>query len=156
MAKHPTSELVVWAWIATIPGITPAMVSTFLPRDSAAWHPTGYVTVGPSVPIGNTPNRYVPLRELVMEINTWGVVPNTTQPNWESAADLAELIVNAAYDNHGLNTALVMPRAGYNTARVTGAWPVTDPERQQDDIANYAKYELDLGLNWIEIPEEEI
>lgn len=150
MAKPAPSELVVSAWLGTIPGIAPAIVGTQLPEDPALW-PTGFVQVGPE--FGGRPGMYVPMREPVMEIHTWGVNPDTDSPDWQAASDLAELVVEAAYANHNLNNALTLPVEGYRQGRVLAAWPVTDPRRVRDDVASYGHFTLDLMVRWIEIPE---
>lgn len=150
MAKPASSELVVVAWLATIPGITSAMVGTLLPTETAGWQETGFVQVGPE--FGGTPDRYVPIRSPVMAVDTWGVNPNVMTPNWEVASDLAELVVDACYRNHNLNVPLVL-RTGYRQARLTGAWPVTEPRRVRDDPTNYGRFNLDIELGWIEISE---
>lgn len=149
MAKRAPSELVVVAWIATIPGITTDIVATTLPTDNTSWSDTGFITVGPE--FGGNPMVHVPMRRPVMQIDTWGVNPNVMTPNWAQASDLAELIVGACEDNLSLNAPLDV-RTDYNQARVTGAFPVTEPRRVRNDDANYARFQLDVEVHWIEIP----
>jgi hypothetical protein len=96
--------------------------------------------------------RHIPVREPVMEFACFAVNPGTLHPNWLGASDLAEAIVRACEDNLSLNTPLNV-RAGYRQARVVGAWPVTDPERFEDDSASYGRFDLNAVIRWIEIPE---
>jgi hypothetical protein len=151
MAKPVSSELAVWAWLQSIPGITPAMVSTRLPQDQTTWATTGFVRVGPE--FGGALHREIPVRSPVMELHVYGTNPGTNQPGWQTASDLAELIIQACYANHNLNNALDMPVPGYRQARVCGVWPDTDPRRNHNDVADYGHFELDVEFRWIEIPE---
>lgn len=150
MPNPASTELVMLAWLSTIPGITASMVDTLLPTDTSTWQATGFVQVGPQ--FGGTPHMYVPVRQPVVQLDTWGVNENQMEPNWEIASQLAELVMDACYRNLSVNIPLTL-RAGYRQARVTAAWPVTEPLRIRDDPQNYGHYELDIELAWVEIPE---
>lgn len=150
MATPATSELVVAAWLATLPGIASAMVGAQLPTDITTWAATGFVQTG--LDFGRSP-MYVPVRAPIMELTVWGVNPGTNTPNWKLAADLAGVIVDACYRNLSLGVPLQLPEPGYRQAQVKGAWPVRDPQRENEDITNFAKYTLDVEFRWTEIPE---
>lgn len=152
MAKPARSDLVVSAWLATIPGITADIVGTKLPGDTSLWAPTGFVQVGPEFGPG-LPAKYIPLRSPVMQLDTWGVNPDQAEPNWQQAADLAELIWEAAYGNLSLGIPLTLPQPGYRQARVQAVFPTTEPHRELDDITAYGHYSLDLEFRWIEYDE---
>lgn len=155
MAKPATSQLVACAWLATIPGIESEMVDIELPQEIEAWAATGFVQVGGTFGGIGRPDVYIPHRRPVLEIFCWGTNPGTDRPNWGKAADLAELIIDAAYRNHNLNVPLELPRPGYRRARVTGVWPVNEPDSDIRDVTSYGKYTLDLEMHWIELDEEE-
>lgn len=144
--KPATSELVTVAWVKSIAGIAPnGMVSTTLPADNTSWAASGFVKVGPAV--GGSPGMYVPLRQPVVQIDTYAVNLNSENPPWDKASNLAELVFNATYDMtllHGLDT-----RTGYEQARVVSVTALTEPRRLYDDVAARAHYQLDIDIKWV-------
>lgn len=139
----PSSELVAAAWIGSLPGFTPAMVATTLPKDTTSWAATGFVTVTPA---GGSPSVDVHTRWSLIQVDTWGASLNSGKPPWGPASDLAETIVRACWDdNQQVNVAV---RPGYNVARLYGVWAATDPIRIWDDTSSYARWRFDLRLTW--------
>jgi hypothetical protein len=151
VAKPVSTELVLIAWLGTIPGITPAMVDYALPGKTELWKDTGFITVGPAFGGGHE-DPELPVRESLIEIQCYGVNPGTLNPNYQIASDLAELVVRACEEDHKCNEELVT-RDGYRRARVTAVWVIRDPERILDEAASYGRYDLDLAVRWIEIPD---
>lgn len=149
MAGRARSELVAVAFIKTMSGIAAnGMVSTQLPEDNTSWAASGFIKVGPVV--GGTPNTYVPIREPVLQINTYAVNPNTKFPDWGKAEELANLIVEGAQDMSLYHQALTL-RSGVNQAQVFDAQALTEPRRVEGNDAAYAAYTLDLQIRWKEI-----
>lgn len=150
----PNDELVAAAWIASIPGLTPAMVGTQLPPDVnpdgsvASWIATGFVTV--SV-VGGNPDPLLPVSRPVLQVDCWATVPGSNKPPWGKAAALASVIRNATWDRIRTPRPLAAAVNGieYPLAVVQGAYLATAPRRLYDDQGDYARYEFDLVLSWI-------
>lgn len=142
-----TSELITVAWVKTIAGVAAnGMVSTTLPADNSTWAASGFIRVGPAV--GGSPQMYVPLRQPVMQIDTYAINPNSDNPPWDKAGKLAELVFNATYDHSLLGRELIT-RTGYENARVVSVTALTEPRRLYDDPASRAHYQLDIELRWV-------
>lgn len=146
MAKPTNTELVTVAWLKTVTGIAASgMVATTLPADNSTWAASGFVRVGPVV--GGARDIYVPIVDTVVQLDGFGVNPNSLNPDWATANELLMRIWNACYDGTGLGVALTT-RTGYEDAIVMAAWPETDPRRLYDDPAAYGHYVMDLHLRW--------
>lgn len=157
----PNSELVARAWLATIPGITGAMVGTLLPRISESvlpgWAATGFLTVAV---VGGSPHAYVPLAQPAVSVNCWAVaatqalpggpVTVSNKPPWGKANQLAELVRQAVDPlQRGLSAKQVsMPVPGYGRAAVRSALMLTEPRRLPSDVAAYARFQFELLLHW--------
>lgn len=144
-AMTPNDELVACRWLATIPGITSAMVGTTLPRDNSTWAASGFVQV-PMVAGGN-PDLDVPMRNPVVQVELWAANPNSQRPPWWKASHLGELII-AACQTPALSHQLLSIGGNYRNARVTGAAVRSGPRRLPRDVGAYAHYVMDLALDW--------
>lgn len=145
MARPANAELTGVAWLKTLAGLG-SFVATQLPTDPAAWSATGFIVVGN--PAGGGQHLYVPLRNPVLQVDCYAVNPNTDDPPWDKASDLAEYVVAGTYDMTKLNTSLTL-RTGYDMARVTSARINGGPRRMTGDPASYAWYQIDLAMDWI-------
>jgi len=151
---YPTDELVAVAWLATVPGLSLAMVGTALPPDvdpdgsPAAWLRTGYVTVSVA---GGNPDPLLPVQRPVMQVDCWAVVPGSNKPPWNMAAAIAQTIVRATWDRYRIPRPLPISVGGvtYPTAVVQGAYVATTFRRLYDDQADYARLQGDLALSWM-------
>jgi hypothetical protein len=159
--KHPTSVLVARAWLALIPGITPAMTGTSLPRIGTNtlpnWCGTGFLTVQT---VGGSPDIETLRAMPVVSVKCWAV--NATQPAaggpvavqakvpWARSEQLAEMIRHASYPlQRAYAPRLVtMPVAGYAQASIQGAYLLTEPRPLQDP-AGYACHQVDVQLTWV-------
>lgn len=144
------TELVTEAWLSTVDGMPAGAVATTLPADNSTWAASGFVTVGPTV--GGQPDVDVPMRRPVVQVDCWAVNPESRRPPWGRANWLAELIVAACYDTASMQRTLTLRPPGFPSARVLAAYPVTEPRRVPSDPAAYARYHLDLQVDWIELP----
>ncbi len=148
--KPANGQLTTVAWLRSLAGLAGVGVSTQLPTDVESWAETGFITV--TTDVGGSSHRYVPWRQTPMQLDCYGVAPNTRFPDWAKANELAEIVVNAAYDNESLNTPLAL-RTGWRMARVTSVYPLSEPGQAYDDPASYGHFQVDLMINWVEIPE---
>lgn len=150
----PNDELVATAWIASIPGLTTAMVGTQLPPDVnadgsvASWIATGYITVAV---VGGTPDALLPVSRPILQVDCWATVPGSNKPPWWKAAALASAIRYATWDRLRIPRPLVAAVGGveYPLAVVQGAYLATAFRRIYDDQGDYARYQGDLALAWI-------
>lgn len=156
MPINPTSDLVGVAWIASIPGIQADKVATNLPRDQLTWKDTGFITVNT---IAGDPHLYLPIRRPVVQVDCWGVNPNSDQPPWGRTNALAELIrahLEETPRPASFYRALSFAGSiGYRQAVVMQAIMRTEPRRgivlgavPAGDEASYARYMFDLELHW--------
>jgi hypothetical protein len=163
--QHPTSELVVAAWIAGITPIPSSMIATQPPQDVTKW--TSFVPPGATYTttniqsfvaarvIGGTPQLNVPVRKPVAEIKCYATNPNSDKPPWFMANQLAELIVYACYNRmlYEFSKGLTVStgNTNYNPANVMAAIIHTEPRRLYGDVRNYAVYQMDVGFTWREV-----
>ncbi|MGW6912589.1 hypothetical protein ACWGB8_02005 [Kitasatospora sp. NPDC054939] len=139
-----TTELVAVAWLR---GVVGDIVATTLPRNNSTWAASGFVTVGT---VGGTAGMYVPLRSPVVSVDCWAVSPSSGRPPWNKAALLAEQVQAGCWDHEGTPRLLTLP-AGFPQARVLSAYSTYEPRRVPDDEASYARINLGLSVNWVEV-----
>ncbi|MFG3051903.1 hypothetical protein ACGFZP_13260 [Kitasatospora sp. NPDC048239] len=139
-----TTELVTVAWLHDVVG---DIVATTLPRDNSTWAASGFVTVAT---IGGSADPYVPMRSPVVSVDCWAVAPSSGRPPWNKASVLAERIQAACWDHPGTPRLLTLP-GNYPQARVLSAYSTYEPRRVPDDEASYARINLGLSVNWVEV-----
>lgn len=145
-----TSELVAQFWIGSIPGLSTQMVATTLPSDDTTWTSTGFITVAV---VGGTPSADLPVKRPVMQVDCWSVKPGSNRPLWWKANVLAETIRYATLQRTGINRLLIPSSAGvpYPRAVVQTAYLLTEPRRMYSDAADYARYSMDLAIEWLTV-----
>lgn len=150
--QHATTPLVTVAWLASLPGFTAAMVGGVLPRagsDGALpWAQTGFVQA--TMPVGGGSGMYVPMNSPVVQIDCWAAQSNSDLPAWAKANALAETIRWACLAGDATQSALTL-RSGYAHARVKSAYLVAEPRPVFGDEDDYARYLLNVALNWTEV-----
>lgn len=144
---YASDEAVARAWIAAIDGFTASMVGEVLPRDTAAWSSTGFLTV--TWAGGNTVPEFR-LESPVMAVQAWAMTPGGDEPPWSRARNLALTVQAATYQR----TPWFLPLAGASeNAVVKTAYVIGKPRRVYGDFGDYAGYSLDLVLNWVPVPQ---
>jgi hypothetical protein len=157
----PTDELVTVAWIATIPGFSADFVATQLPPSAnkdgtpAAWTvtpPFGFVTV---TVVGGSEDPILPIYRPVMQIDCWATRQGSNKPPWYRANRLAKHISAATREMPAGPRRLAISANGvaYPPASVQRAQMMTSPRRMYDDAGDMARYQFDLGLQWIQLSE---
>lgn len=145
---HPNTELVAVAWLKGLAYLG-NRVATELPRDNTTWSASGFVTVAAA---GGSAPLHVPWRQGVVDVSAWGVAPSSGRPPWAQAAALVEAIVAGTLEHTVVPRRVTMPNASYAPAFVRSAHIVSEPRRVPGDAADYARYSLDLALDWVEVP----
>lgn len=145
-----TSELVAVALLRNAPGVASGQVSTELPIDNTAWATSGFIQVGPV--IGGTPDMYYARRMPIFQISCWAHNPNSNKPPWGKANHLAELVTNFIYaeqDQANIKEELIL-RPGYAKARVNTAVLLSEFRKIRETEGDYARYDADLQLTWVQ------
>jgi hypothetical protein len=154
VATYPANtDLAVQAWISSLPAFNAGMVGAELPEkaeQNTSLIASGFIT---AFTVGGTPELYVPLRQPVVQIDTWGFpVAAGRKPMWDRANHLAEQLVAACYNGTNLETNLPLNRNGYGTVRMLQAHPLQEPHRVYSDRGYRARFRFDLQAYWIEVP----
>lgn len=142
--QRANSELVAVAFIQSILG-QPGGVGARLPGDTSSWAKTGFVKLAV---VGGSPNVYGPLRRPVVDVQAKWIAPNSVQPPWYLANDLAERILAGCYGAYQNPVEAILP-AGFERALVQSAYALTEARRMGGDDSNIATFQFDLQLNWV-------
>lgn len=148
---YPTSELVAIAWLGlNVPGLAAGQVGTTLPKDVAAWQDQGFLQVQ-SIPGGRQPDVDLPLRLPVLQLDGWATSgPSSSKPPWNLANRLLELVRLACEDAQtGKYGKTLVVKADYRNARVQAVYPLTEPARVPEDPSGYARFTMDLAVDWV-------
>lgn len=138
-ASFATTRKVSVAWLTSL-GLA---AGAELPTDTSTWAATGFVTARAS---GGSADVDVPLAHPIVTLQCWAVDPDTGEPPWNLAHDLAEA-VRAGCFAHGTQQALTLPDSGQN-ARVLSAYLISEPRPSYGDTGDYACVTCDLALHW--------
>ena len=139
------TDLIAVAFLRTVPDLDPALISTTLPKDVAAWA-DGFVQV---VGIGGAPGRYVPLHASIVNVSCWAANIDSGKPPWGKANQLAENIKAECLNHSAFPKTLILTSFGdYAPARLHTVFFVNGPHRVPFDQGSYARYDGDLQLNW--------
>jgi hypothetical protein len=144
---YATTEKVTLAWLATLPGITAAMVDTQLPtpdsNNNLSWAASGFIT---PYGLGGRADLYTSVAHPVVGLKCWSVDPVTGLPPWNKANNLAEIIRNGCL-NSGTEQFLTIPYCDQN-ARVLSAYMLEEPRRAFGDLGDYACFDTTIALHW--------
>ncbi len=148
LPNRPNTDLVVLAWLASIPGLSSDMCATTLP-DPSAWSEDGFVVVTGGV--GGTVLD-VPAKAPVVQIDCYATAPGSNKPPWGTAHRLAEHIRAETFqrDRAVRDLEISAGPVTYPPARAAGV-RATEPRRMYGDPADWAHVTFDLQLLWTEI-----
>lgn len=150
---RPTTEVVVVEWIRLIEGAGSLFgVATTLPDPSVTPWPGGaFATVAvipmtANVDVSQRVNGYA-------QIDAWATrdAPRdaSLRPPWGRAGQIVEAIREATDEQQPFGATLDLSHIGYRSPRVEAAWIAEDAEKITDDPSAYARFRLDLRLDWI-------
>jgi hypothetical protein len=145
----------VQAWIRSIPGLVCDGVAGQLPvTDETSWAKNGFIVVPTTV--GGTPHANIPVRRPVVQVETWGTVPNSDKLPWGIPNQLAEQIRAGTYDRttFGRWLTITSGKVTYPPARVISVTAMTEPRRIWSDLGDFAGYTLDIRFFWVAAGEE--
>ena len=151
--RHANTDLVAGLWLASLPGLNAGMVGTTVPEKAEA--NASLVTSGcvEYFTVGGTPDMYVPERQPVLQIKTYGFPLKTgsRRPQRALANDLAEAIVAACQSPSNFNAKLTLPNDRF-PARVQQAHALQEPRPVPDDRGYWSVFQFDLQIYWVELP----
>lgn len=146
MTLHPSTDLVAQAWLRlAVPGVR---VGDVLPATDDALRTAGFIR---AVTVGGRAATYVPLRSPVVTAECWVAPPANGAPRapWNHAAQIAEQIVGATFDDTLMNVPVDLSSIGdYAPARVLTVIALGEPQRVPNDPDAFARFDLDLQLAW--------
>ena len=151
---YANSQLVAQAWLASLPGLTAAMIGRSLPAESA-WAgsagTTGYIVVNTT---GGTPSVEIPFyhpvvtcyptaKQLNSDVTTWGLVEN-----------LSQIIERGCQNWAGTHLVLALTENGvtYPSASVVGVKAVQHGRPVFGDTGDLTQYRVDIQLDWTDAP----
>lgn len=141
--RYATAEHVAVAWLASLPAFSPAMVGTRLP-DGTDWSATGYLVV---TAVGGSSEIHIPLDHPRVGVGCYAVLPDSGDPPWNAAANLAAEINAASQDTTGVGQLLTLPTCDQN-ARLLSVYTTSIPRRSYGDYGDYACVPIELALHW--------
>ena len=144
----PTSDLVAVAWLKSIGTLPATGVATTLPGDPATWADEGFVQAQTITGVAEVD---VPQwRRPLVQVDAWANAGTSNKPPWNKAARLVELVRAAT---EGPTGRVVSLPGDYLDARVLSVYLETEPRRIEDDPAGYARFSLDLHVDWARVHE---
>jgi hypothetical protein len=145
----PTAELVAVAWVRQYVPELNGIVATSLPRETEKWAGTGFVTVR-ALP-GGVYNPSGTKRSSMVQVDAWwsatSGTSSSTKPQWGKANQLIEVLLAATEEGAVYSTPLDLP-ADTRGAVVLAVYPAGDPQKVEDDPSGYARYTMDLVVDW--------
>jgi hypothetical protein len=153
-ALHAPTDLVVQAWIRSIPGLVADGVAGQLPADETSWATNGFVVV--PVTVGGTPHDTIPLHRPVCQVECWGTIPGSDRLPWSIPNQLALQIMTGCWDRTTFGRPLTVRNGSvtFPTTRVLSAACLTEPRRVWSDEGDYAGYTLDIAFQFVSAGEE--
>lgn len=154
VAMYPDAELVICAWIRSIPGIALDHADWMFPWDlnlPPGWNGYAQVTV-----LSGAPDQNVPLFHTVAQIDCWTPAPSYDRIFRLRASNLAKQIQYGAYDrlkaHRGVELYEPLPDGNaieYPSAIVYSAYAMSDPHQIQSPVNQmYCGYSFDMTFNW--------
>lgn len=147
MSHHPSSTLVMTAWLQQIAGVPAATVLA----PPAGWLATGMTTV---TPVGGNPDIYNPERAPVFQVDCWAANPaaagaKTTSRKTprQKANELADIVVLATY---ALNGPRVTLPAQFLPVWIESVVPISEVRWVPEPANSYAHFSVDIQLRWAE------
>jgi hypothetical protein len=151
--RFPDSELVMIAWIASIPEFTADWVDHELPWDLNVPVENGYVQV---TPIGGVPSQDVPLFMSTAQVDCYVNAPSEDRSFRLWAKDIAMQIKMACYDREHVGRAVTPVEQGpegllvtYPVCRVYDVYCLTDGHYiESKDNYNFEGWSMDFAITW--------
>ena len=138
----PNSELVAVAYLPLVTTLPSSIIATSLPEANSSWAETGFVTVEA---VGGARDLDLPVGRPVLTVSAWGV-----KGKWPLAFHLIDQIIEG-FDGRVSSQSFTV-KANYARARVLDGRLLTEARRVRNDPSLFARVNIDLLLNWVEVP----
>lgn len=153
VGNFPDGEVVICAWIRSIPNLSADIVDVQMPWDLNVGNFNGYVQVTVT---GGAPDVNLSLFHTVAQVDCWVEAPSEDRYFRMKASDLVKQIQYNAYDRIGAERAVqpVEPlgdgsQVTYRTAHVYTVQTLSEPHRMvSTDNGMYEGYSVDLNVTW--------
>lgn len=153
LGNYPDAELVMCAWLLSIPNINIDYADWRLPWDLDMPNVHGYAQV---TVINGAPDQNVPLFHTVAQVDSYVLTPSEDRTYRLKASALAKQIQYACYDRIHVHR-VVTPKETlpngevitYRPALVESAYTMTEPHQiANKDNAMYEGYSMDMAFTW--------
>lgn len=141
--RYANTEKVTAAWLATLPGITSAMVGGTVPSNNGTWAASGFIELSG---LGGNADLDFPVDHPIVNLKFWTVDPDSGLPPWNRAADLGEIVKDGCLSN-GVGVILDLPTSDQN-ARILSVYMKQTPRRMYGDVGDYACFVAELAVHW--------
>jgi hypothetical protein len=146
--KPPDVTLVVDAWLRSVAPLPASCIGPTLPAarttPAPAWVTQGFLQ---HTSVGGAPDKDVPLRRSVVQVDAWAVSLDTRAVPWGRASALLEAVLDACWDDTTQQTTLTVPD-GYSPPVLRTVRALGEPVRVPSDDAGFARFRADLELVW--------
>lgn len=150
---YPDAELVICAWIMSIPDIQIGYADWRLPWDLNVPSYDGYAQV---TVIGGVPDQNVPLFHTTVQVDTWAEAPSEDRVFRLRASHITKQIQYACWDRQNVGRGVTPVETldngnviQYPGARVYSAYTLTEPHQiQSKDNPLYEGYSMDMAFTW--------
>lgn len=153
IGQYPDAELVICAWIMSIPEFSIGYADWRLPWDLDVPSFEGYAQV---TVLNGAPDANVPLFHTAVQVDTWVEAPSEDRLYRLQASNLAKGIQYACYDRvnaeRGVTPQEILPNGNvvkYPPAHIYTVSTLTDPHQiQSKDNPLYEGYSMDMVFTW--------
>lgn len=156
LPAYATTELVAITWLkanAAAVGLDPQKIAATLPRDTDEWSATGFVQLH-ALPGGQYAAAGTKRMGVVTVDCWWSATSGATsssKPQWAKANQLIERVIAATEDPTTGYSSLLDLGPNYTPAVVLSVYPMGEPQRVENDPASYARYTVDLVVDWARV-----
>ena len=143
-------ELVLAAWIKTIPGFAADSVDPVLPADDTTWKRHGAVTM---MTVGGTEHPYLAVSKTVLQVECWCCNPGSNKPPWNASWSLARQIQMACKDRFEVSREVAVSANGvtYPSAEVRSVVVMNVARRAYGMKSDYAGHLFDVLMTWTQV-----
>lgn len=146
MPNNPNSELVATTLLKNILSLTKnSGVGTTFPEDLNTIS-DGFVQIQV---VGGSPDKDVPTRRPLIQVDCYVPSINRSKPKWGQAASMAEEITDFIYAYGEKEQTLVVLGPNFHDALVQSIILATEPRRVTGDPGGHARFTFDIQLTWV-------
>lgn len=145
----PNSDLVAVGWLKTLATLASVEKGTTLPKVDTALRTTGFLK---TMIVGGTPAMESPIRRPVINVQSWAApAAGSRKVPWARAAQNAERVWEATQARPFAQVVVDLSAigSGYQNARIFTVIAISEPRRIEGDGSDFARFDLDVQVNWM-------